>query len=163
LNTIEKDHSIYQAPKIVVVKTGSKCIASLDLDGYVTMQSVYNLQITVPGIESETLLALLNSHFVQYFIYKTFTSYKSLFPQLNQSTLQAIPVPPDIYDQQDNLITLVREIQVTAQKLRISQTIQEQGLLKKQFEDLGRKIDVLIYRLYGLTSEEIHLIEKNLM
>jgi type I restriction-modification system DNA methylase subunit len=161
LSKFEKDSSIYHAPKIIVVKTGSKCIASLDLNGYVTMQSVYNLHLTIPDIAEEVLLALLNSRFVQYFIYKTFTSYKSLFPQLNQSTLQAIPVPTSIYDQQKDLIALVQEIQANAQALRISQTSQRESAIKKQFDVLDKKLDVAIYSLYGLTAEEIAILEKN--
>ncbi len=163
LNTIEKDPSIYQAPKIVVVKTGSKCIASMESNGYVTMQSVYNLHITVSKIAYETLLALLNSRFIQYFIYKTFTSYKSLFPQLNQSTLQAIPIPQNIYDQQEDLMMLVQNIQNIVWTLKTAKTVQEESTIRKQFEFLDREIDLLIYKTYGLSSEEIDLIERNIV
>ena len=87
-----KDAELYQAPKIVIVKTGDRCIAAFDTIGFVTMQSVYNLHIFCPDIAYEALLGLLNSQFVRCYIYKTFTSYKRLFPQLNQTTVQSIPI-----------------------------------------------------------------------
>ncbi len=131
--------------------------------GYVTMQSVYNLHITTLEIAYEALLALLNSRFVHCFIYKTFTSYKSLFPQLNQSTLQAIPVPLNIHDKQNELMTLVQNIQYINEKLKNAKTLQEENFLRIQFESIDRTIDQLIYNLYRLTPEEINVIERNVI
>src|SRR5262249_22031801 len=111
LHKIKKDALRYHSPKIVITKTGSKCIASLDHVGYVTMQSVYSLHIIASDITYESLLALLNSRFVDCFIFKTFTSYKQLFPQLNQSTIEAIPVPVFINSAREEIDALVRCIQ----------------------------------------------------
>ena len=83
LQILKKEATLYQAPKIVMLKTGYKCIAGLDTIGYATMQSVYNVHLTTQIIAYEVLLALLNSRFVYCYIYKNFTSYKDLFPQLN--------------------------------------------------------------------------------
>src|SRR5947209_1128281 len=76
-----KDAALYQAPKIVIVKTGDRCIAALDTVGFVTMQSVYNLYVSCPDLAPEALLGILNSRFVRCYIYKTFTAYKDVFPQ----------------------------------------------------------------------------------
>jgi len=163
LNAIKKGAAFYQSPKIVILKTGHRCVAGLDKMGYVTMQSVYNLHITTLEIAYEALLALLNSRFVHCFIYKTFTSYKSLFPQLNQSTLQAIPVPLNIHDKQNELMTLVQNIQYINEKLKNAKTLQEENFLRIQFESIDRTIDQLIYNLYRLTPEEINVIERNVI
>lgn len=87
---IAKSGSLYTAPKLVVVKTGSRCIAALDRVGIVTMQSVYNVRVTSPDMAPQTLLAILNSRLASFFVGKTFTAYKLLFPQLNQTTIASL-------------------------------------------------------------------------
>ncbi len=108
----------------------------------------------------EALLALLNSRFVHCFIYKTFTSYKNIFPQLNQSTIQAIPVPSDIFTAQDELQNLVDRIKHFSKEIEIAVSEQEKKLLAAQIISIDSEIDQAIYDLYGLTAEEIYLIER---
>ncbi len=160
LQTFKKNYSLYQPPKLVLMKTGYRCIASLDNVGYVTMQSVYNLHITGEDMSYKALLALLNSRFVHCFIYKTFTSYKNIFPQLNQSTIQAIPVPSDIFTAQDELQDLVDRIKHFSKEIEIAVSEQEKKLLAAQIISIDSEIDQAIYDLYGLTAEEIYLIER---
>ena len=156
LQTIKKDTWRYAAPKIIMLKTGYRCIAALDVEGHVTMQSVYNLHATRPEIAYETLLALLNSRFVYWFVYKIFTSYKGLFPQLNQSTIQAIPVPVNIGSKQDELIKLVQEM------LSLKKASHSENIHSIQIEHLDKEIDYLVYGLYELSEAEITLIEHSM-
>ncbi len=156
LQTIKKDGGRYTSPKVIMLKTGYRCIAALDMEGHVTMQSVYNLHITRPEIVYETLLALLNSRFVYWFVYKVFTSYKGLFPQLNQSTIQAIPIPLNFGSRQDELVKLVQEMLCLKKELKSIETAY------KQIELLDSEINRLIYGLYGLTEAEITTIERSI-
>ena len=155
LDAVKKDTWRYTAPRIIMVKTGYRCVAALDTVGHVTMQSVYSLHITRPAAAYETLLALLNSRFACWFVYKMFTSYKGLFPQLNQSTIQAIPVPLTIASRQDELIQLVQEM------MALKKITGDQNIDCARIEQVDRKIDRVIYALYGLTEAEIALIEKD--
>ena len=153
LQTIKKDARRYASPKIIMLKTGYRCIAALDKEGYVTMQSVYNLHITRPEIAYETLLALLNSRFSHWFVYKMFTSYKGLFPQLNQSTIQAIPVPLNIGSRQDELVKLVQE-------MLDLKSVHDRHSHMVQIDRIDREIDCVIYALYGLSDDEIAIVEQ---
>lgn len=163
LYTLKKEAQLYEAPKIVMLKTGIRCIAALDRVGYVTLQSVYNLHLNVPEIVYETILALLNSRFVYCFVYKTFTSYKGLFPQLNQSTIQEIPIPLSIFTEQEELVSLVQEIHCFKGKLNNVTTAQEENFLSTQIQSIDRKMDQLIYDLYGLSADEIAVIENGIL
>lgn len=137
-----------------MLKTGYRCVAALDTVGYVTMQSVYTLHVTRTEVAYETLLALLNSRFACWFVYKIFTSYKGLFPQLNQSTIQAIPVPLSITSRQDELIRLVQEM------MALKHVTVGENVDCVQIEQVDREIDRVIYELYGLTGAEIALIDR---
>jgi hypothetical protein len=158
-----KDAQLYQAPKIVIVKTGDRCIAALDTLGFVTMQSVYNLHVSCPDLAHEALLGLLNSRFVRCYIYKTFTAYKYLFPQLNQTTVMSIPVPVDMLQKQAPLVQLVQHMLSLHEKLAVMNTTHDKTVYQRQIEVTDRQIDLLICKLYGLTSEEMKMLEHGVL
>src|SRR5258708_2355645 len=143
-----KDAALYQAPKIVIVKTGDRCIAALDTVGFVTMQSVYNLHVSCPDLAHEALLGLLNSRFVRCYIYKTFTAYKHLFPQLNQTTVQSIPVPMDMLQKQAPLVQIVQHMLSLHEKLAAAKATHDNTFLQRQIEVVDMQIDQLSYELY---------------
>ena len=163
VKTITKNSDIYKAPKIVLVKTGQRCIAGLDSAGVVTMQSVYNLHKLSAEISYEAILGLLNSRFVESFIYKTFTAYKHLFPQLNQTTVQSIPIPPNFYKEQASLTDLVQQILSLHEKLVMAKTTHDKTFYQRQISIIDGKINALIYQTYNLNTEEISLIENNVL
>ncbi|RME42882.1 MAG: hypothetical protein D6791_16730, partial [Chloroflexi bacterium] len=92
---VSKAASIYQAGKIVMVKTGRDIVCTIDRTGYVTLQSVYNL-IPHPTcrLSIEYLAALLSSSLLSWYLQATVTGYKRIFPQLNQSNVEALPIRP---------------------------------------------------------------------
>jgi hypothetical protein len=145
------------------VKTGDRCIAALDTVGFVTMQSVYNLHVSCPDLVHEALLGLLNSRFIRCYIYKTFTAYKLLFPQLNQSTIQSIPVPVDMPQRQAPLVQLVQHMLSLHEKLATVYTTHDKTVLQRQIKIVDRQIDLLICKLYGLASEEMQILEHGVL
>ena len=154
-----KDAALYRAPKIVIVKTGDRCIAALDRVGFVTMQSVYNLHISCPELAHEALLGFLNSCFVRCYIYKTFTAYKKLFPQLNQTTILSIPIPMDMPQKQAPLVQLVQHMLSLHENRAILNTTHDKTVHQRQIEAADRQIDLLICKLYDVTSEEMKILE----
>jgi len=154
-----KDPSLYAGPKIVVVKTGATCVAALDSEGLVTMQSLYNLHLSTDMTKPESLLGVLNSRFARFYITKTCTLYKTLFPQMNQSSLESIPVPRDCQGKQTPLVHAVQQMLDLNKRLAAANTEEEKTVLRRQIEATDRQIDALVYELYGLTDEEIALVE----
>jgi hypothetical protein len=105
---------------------------------------------------------LLNSRFAHWFVYKIFTSYKGLFPQLNQSTIQAIPVPSGINSRQDELVSLVQEMLRLKAELKHMKAAHDKNFYSVQIERIDREIDGLVYVLYGLSDAEIDIIERGI-
>ena len=156
-----KAASLYRAPKIVVMKTGSRPVAALDLLGRVTMQSVYNLHLrdefgTVP---LEAILAVLNGRVARFFVAKTFTSYKLLFPQLNQSTLDQIPFPRDLRGHEQDLRRGVARAEVLQERRRSRFGPAERAMDERELLATMGHIDELLYDLFGLSDEEITVVE----
>ncbi len=155
-----KNFALYRSPKIVIVKTGSQCIASIDNDDSVTMQSVYNLHLAEEAPPIECVLAVLNSRLIRWFVEKTFTAYKLLFPQLNQTTIEELPIANPSGSARSRMVKLVDRMLEMHKALAAAGRPQEKERLRREIESTDAKIDQLVYELYGLTDDEIRIVEE---
>jgi hypothetical protein len=57
------------------------------------------------------------------------------------------------------MVSLVEQMLKLHQQLAQAQTPQDKTMLKCQLETTDRQIDKLVYDLYGLTAEEIKIVE----
>ncbi|MFQ5595061.1 MAG: Eco57I restriction-modification methylase domain-containing protein [Anaerolineae bacterium] len=92
---VTKADSIYQPGKIVMVKTGRNIVCTIDQTGYVTLQSVYNLNLhSGCQVHAGYLAAVLSSSLLSWYLRATVTGYKQVFPQTNQSNVEELPIRP---------------------------------------------------------------------
>jgi adenine-specific DNA-methyltransferase len=103
------------------------------------------------GFLPKFLLGVLNSKFLSYFLITEFTN-KHLaggYIAINKSTIEQLPLVEADKIFQDNMARIVDEI------------ISKKGNYPiKEILDLENQIDLLVYELYGLTTEEIKVVEK---
>ena len=84
----------------------------------------------------------------------------------NRQFLSQLPIRPfDFADpadrkRRDRMVALVEEMLVLHRRLAAARTTHEQENLKRQIDAADRRIDRLVYDLYGLTEEEIRIVEK---
>lgn len=157
VRTTIKSGAHYRADKIIVVKTGATCVAALDSVGVVTMQSVYNVHVS--GIDPRVVLAILNSQIARFHIQKTFTAYKLLFPQLNQTTLESIPFPKNLRQFETKITDAVDEIADLSRRLKQAQAPPARKQLERRITRADSCINELIYKSYRLSVDQIKLIE----
>ena len=84
---------------------------------------------------------------------------KDDFPQVHLSALSELPIPEAEKMQQKRFVSLVSTILNLYQKLPLAKTAQEKTILQRQIDSTDRRIDELVYELYGLTEEEIKIVE----
>lgn len=70
-------------------------------------------------------------------------------------------VPNNKTDQaaHDSIVNLVEKMLALHQQLAAAKTPQDTTLLQRQIDVTDKQIDQLVYALYGLTDEEIALVE----
>ncbi len=94
---IEKPLTRYSTPKLLVVKSTGTLQAAFDVHGHVALQTLYLLHVrNEEDNEIDTLyflLALLNSHLLQHYVYVLHTAYKLVQPQIEQRVLAQLPIP----------------------------------------------------------------------
>jgi len=109
------------------------------------------------------LLGLLNSSLLNY-VFKTVIGgglhvYPDNLRQLPIRTLNlSDPVEKALHDQMTALVTEMLRLQkehAAAER----QLLDERHALKRRLEQVDREMDGLVYRLYGLTEEEVGVVE----
>ncbi|HEY4755160.1 MAG TPA: TaqI-like C-terminal specificity domain-containing protein, partial [Ignavibacteriaceae bacterium] len=107
------------------------------------------------------VLGLINSKAV-YFYWKTmFTDFKNSFPQVTIFSLGQIPIPNSKNNFDSKLEILVDQILEAKKQLHQAKKEGDKNYLQRKCERLDKEIDRLVYQLYGLTEEEIRIVEES--
>jgi hypothetical protein len=104
--------------------------------------------VTRTGIRPAFLLAVLNSNVIRCFWLNRFKDDRQTFPKIKGEYLKALPIPTASPDQQEPVERLVDRI-LEAKKINPA----------ADTSTWEREIDEIVYRLYGLTSDEIAIVE----
>ncbi|MBR5824826.1 MAG: N-6 DNA methylase [Paludibacteraceae bacterium] len=144
------DQFVYeQKEKILVRKTGSILMASLDTEQYYTDQSLYNLYLKPSKrYSNRVLLAILNSKLLNYYYNKKLITNADVFPYIKGVHLKMFPLPHLSDSIETELSDLVDTI-IGYKKQNIDTS------------EICSKINTIVYQLYGLTDSEIKIIEQS--
>ncbi len=64
-------------------------------------------------------------------------------------------------DRHSHMVTLVEQMLSLNKKLAAAKTEHDKTTLQRQIDTTDRQIDKLVYELYGLTEEEVGIVEGN--
>jgi hypothetical protein len=145
------DEQVYELPeKILVRKTGNVLIATIDRDQFYTDQSIYNLYLKPnKSYSNNVLVAILNSTLLNYYYNKKLITNADVFPYIKGIHIKSFPIPLTI---EKVLLDKINE-----RVSYIINTKKSDPLADVYGEE--REIDRLVYQLYGLTEEEIAIVE----
>lgn len=109
------------------------------------------------------LTGILNSKLLSY-LYPLVSNkiVTGTFPRLTVRDIKKLPVPtitPSEIQTHDKIVTLVEKMLALHQQLAAAKTPQDATQLQRQIAATDMQIDQLVYQLYGLTDEEIALVE----
>jgi hypothetical protein len=107
------------------------------------------------------VLGILNSRLFSYLYINTSSiATKDDFRQTTLTELREMPIPIYINNKnQQNIIILVEGMLDLHKKLSAAKTPNENTVLQRQIDSTDDQIDRLVYELYGLTEEEIKIVE----
>lgn len=141
---------IFERPKILTRQTADEIIAAFDDEDYYYANTLHGTSITDSTYNPHFVLGILNSKLTTWFYRSNTDEEGKVFAQIKIELLRKLPIPKaDESDQQRIIEIVTRIIASKIENNRINTTKDEQ------------EIDKLVYELYGLTDEEINIIEKN--
>ena len=140
----------YDAPeKIVIRQTGDSLVATLDEQRFVVRDNLYTIVPRDGKAELRFILGLLNSRLLNWFYQKTLNPEEGeALAQVKRGHLAQLPIASPNGNAEKQLVKLVERILAAQQKHPATDT-----------SALEREIDQQVYALYGLTREEIKIVE----
>lgn len=170
-----KNHTLFGLPKIVVpsLATGS-CFAA-DFEGrYYFVGSGggggggYGIALNENvGFSASYLLGILNSKLLSAAIRANSTPFRGGYLALNRQYIERLPIrtldSPDSADKvaHDRMPKLVDSMLALHKQLAAVKSVAQKAIMQRQIDATDAEIDRLVYELYGLTAEEIALIENS--
>jgi hypothetical protein len=148
--------------KLIMQRIGGILITSYDNQQHYTFNSVNNLISKNSDYSLKYILGLVNSKLMRYFYVKNFTNESSLTVNISKTYLDKLPIPTistNISKSKDQLISLVDQMLTTKKQLQQAKTEGDKNYLERKCDRLDKEIDQLVYQLYGLTEEEIKIVE----
>jgi len=94
-----------------------------------------------------------------------FSDFKTSFPQVTIFSLSQLPIRkidlsnPTEKAQHDKMVALVESMLTLHKRQTTANTPREKEMLSRQIAATDESIDKLVYELYGLTEEEIRIVE----
>jgi adenine-specific DNA-methyltransferase len=162
---------LFESPKIIVrdISGRSRLKATLDLEKYYAEHTVSlavpyhflknvkrrGLEITTKQIELsssyylEYLIALVNSKLINWYFASKLGGGLHVYPD----DVKKLPIYVANEEQQSKLIRLVDEM------LKLNKTPESREKNKTKIEAVDYEIDRFVYKLYGITDEEIKIVE----
>ncbi|NJD69049.1 MAG: restriction endonuclease subunit M [Candidatus Methylomirabilota bacterium] len=145
---------VYDNPKLVYPDLCSKSRFALNVDGMYPNNTVF----CIPS-DSLALLGYLNSQLAWYWITQHCPANRGDAYRLSNQHMNKLPVNPSLL-RHTRLSGLVEQMLGLHKQLAAAKTPDEKTRLHRQIGATDRLIDQLVYDLYGLTEEEVRLVEE---
>ena len=114
------------------------------------------------------LLGLLNSTLSTFYLKKISSTFRGGYIALNRQYIEQLPIrtinftDPVVKSRHDRMVALVTQILDLNKRLQAAQLEQEKTILARQIAAVDSSIDTLVYELYGMTDEDIKIVEEKI-
>ncbi|MHB0967466.1 MAG: Eco57I restriction-modification methylase domain-containing protein [Bellilinea sp.] len=160
---------LWEQPKLMIPYMITKLSAYYDVN-----QNFYFINVTTGGYgiivdkekcSYEYLCGLLNSKLLDYYFKNVTTTFNSGYFAANKQYIEQLPIraidfsnPADV-KHHDRMVSLVESMLALHKQSAAARLPDEKERLERQIQATDRQIDNLVYELYGLTAEEIRIVE----
>jgi hypothetical protein len=120
-----------------------------------------------PEHSREYVLGLLNSKLLEWMIHQTATQMRGGWYSYESRFIRGLPIRIVGFSnsndraRHDRMVQLVEQILDSKNQLAAARTERDKTFYESKCASLDRQIDQLVYELYGLTEEEIAIVERD--
>jgi type I restriction-modification system DNA methylase subunit len=113
----------------------------------------------------EYILGLLNSKLLDMYLKRISSSFRGGYYAYNRQYIEQLPIrtinfnDPADKARHDKMVSLVERMLQLHKDVMKAKTPDEETRIQRQIEATDKEIDKLVYELYGLTEEEIKIVE----
>ncbi len=161
----KKEHFLVPE-KLLIRRIGKNIIATYDNKQIFCVHTLYTARLLKSSKYSiKFVLGLLNSKLYKYIYDKSLTIKGDIFPEVRIYSINNLPVKKiDFTDPiktalHDKIVNSVDQIIDAKKRLPVITTDKDKNFYVNKCYTIDRQIDRLVYDLYGLTEEEIKIVE----
>ena len=145
--------------KIIIRQTSNKIIGTYDDESFFTLASTFIIKQFNEEIDYKALLGILNSKLFYYLYVNLNNEQGRVLPKKKKKHIFNLPIIIGYSDVHKQLSSLVNSILDLNKKLASEKNPNSINMLNRQINAVDKQIDVLVYKLYNLSDEEIKIIE----
>jgi predicted type IV restriction endonuclease len=164
-----RNMAVFEKDRIITPEISFGCNMTLSPPGIYHNTKVYSVLPSATRPEQRSYwLGLLNSKILWWFLSNTGYVLRGGYFVFKTNYLKPFPIRainldnPSDATRQGRMVELVERMLDLNKQLAGAKIPHAKTVLERQIETTDRQIDELVYELYGLTDEEIKIIEKSL-
>ncbi|OHB85309.1 MAG: hypothetical protein A2Z38_10880 [Planctomycetes bacterium RBG_19FT_COMBO_48_8] len=161
-----KSMTLFKQRKIIVPDYNNVPSFTLDIKGYF-YKTGYGVVLSTSVRESDLyILGLLNSRLLFYHLQQVGTHLRGGYVRFWTQYIEQLPIrridrdDPNDVERHDKMVKLVERMLDLHKKVVDAKIPDEKTRIQRQIDANDKQIDNLVYDLYGLTEEEIAIVEK---
>jgi methylase of polypeptide subunit release factors len=167
IHSCKREDIFLTKEKIFFRRVGDRLVGAYDNKQLYALNTlvVINLKENIV-VDIKYLLALFNSKPINWYYQSFLKSTKKVFSEIQARQIAQLPIKnldfskSEDKQRHDKIVSLVNDVIYTTAELQaLSPNTDKHNSLKREIENLDREIDKEIYKLYGVTNEEIKTIE----
>ena len=161
-----KDFFWFEGDRILLrrlVNRRQRLMATLTSNTFITNKNLYSIKVRDNSVDIRALLGVLNSKLLSFLYIRQVTqAVKDDFPQVTIKDILLLPFPSHaaMIDNSMQMVGLVDRMLGLHKQLAAAKVPDEKTRVQRQIDATDREIDRLVYELYGLTEEEIKIVEE---
>lgn len=160
--TLKRERDV-EKNKIILKKLCYNLEAALDNKGVYPINTTYCIVPNDKDASLKYILGIINSKLLSFYARKKYveTALRGGYIELRVFQIEELPVVKTNKKEQEIIIDLVDKIISFNKELQeTSENSDKWHKLKEEIEKTDHKIDEIVYKLYGLTEEEIKVVEE---
>jgi type I restriction-modification system DNA methylase subunit len=161
-----RNPQIFRQEKILTRQNAKRLIGVLDEKNYFVKNSLHCILLRDHSrYNLKYFLGLINSRLLDFYFQDQIGSTGEIFSQMKIAYIEQLPIrsinfsDPVDKSRHDRMVELVERMLDLHKQLAAAKIEHEKTAIQRQIEATDRQIDALVYELYGLTEEEIKIVE----
>jgi hypothetical protein len=150
--------------KVLVRQIGERPTASIVLEPMAVTGNIFTVRAATAEME-KYILGIINSRLTAFYWQTLFADFKGSFPQVTIFSLSQLPIHPIKLSRSTDKAAYDRMVQLVDSMLALHKQVAEakseaqRGVIQRQIDHTDGEIDRLVYDLYGLSKDEIAIVE----
>ncbi len=156
----------FDAPiKIVMRQTGDSLVATIDLERYLCLNNMHVLLPREVYPSPFYMLGVINSKLLNWYYHILNPEVGEALAEVKKTNIARLPIrsvessSSSDRPKHDKMVVLVERMLDMIKRLANTKMAEDLTRLQRQIDATDREIDRLVYDLYGLTEEEIAIVE----